>query len=78
MPYDAKLDQCIFSKAWENDQSRIVVGVFSYNQGQKKIQISRENKNADGDYAFAKLGRMTKEELTAVLPSLQEALSKME
>ncbi len=78
MPYDATLDKCLFSKAWENDLGRIVVGVFSYNNGQKKLQISRENKSDSGEYRFAKLGRMTKEEAQAILPFLQEALPHLD
>lgn len=78
MPYDAKLDQCVVSKQWEGEMSRIVVSVFSYNQGQKKLQISRENKTPEGEYRFTKLGRMTKEEATAVLPFIQELIGQME
>ena len=77
MPYDSSLDQQLFSKSWESDATRLVVSVFSYNNGPKKIQISRESANAEGEFRFGKLGRMTKEELEAVLPFLQEALGKM-
>ncbi len=72
MPYDKSLDECIVSKTWESESGRIVVSVFSYNQGQKKLQISRENTTADGEYRFAKLGRMTKEEVDNILPLLNE------
>ena len=77
MPYNASLDECLFSKTWENDNTRLVVSVFSYNKAAKKLQISREGKTADGEYRFAKLGRMSKEELEAVLPFIQEALKHM-
>ena len=77
MPYDSSLDQQLFSKSWESDATRLVVSVFSYNNGPKKIQISRESANAEGEFRFGKLGRMTKEELEAVLPFLQEAIGKM-
>jgi len=78
MPFDAKLDEKIFTKEWENEGGRLVVSVHSYNQGQKKLQISRENRTQDGEYRFAKLGRMTKDEVEAVLPSIQEALKHMD
>lgn len=74
MPYDKSLDKEIFSKNWEDDGCRITVSVFSYNNGPKKLQISRENKNAEGELRFAKLGRLTKEEAQAILPYINEAL----
>lgn len=78
MPYDASLDACLFSKSWENENGRLVVSVFSYNKAAKKLQISRENKTAEGEFRFAKLGRMSKEETVAVLPFIQEALQHMD
>ena len=77
MPYDASLDEVVFSKKWESENGRIIVSVYSYNKGQKKLQISCENKSADDEFRFAKLGRMTKEELEAILPFIQEAQQHM-
>lgn len=78
MPYDKTLDECVFSKSWESDLKRLTVSVYSYNKGTKKLQINRENKTPDGNFAFAKLGRMTKDEVMAVLPIIQEALDFMD
>ena len=78
MPYNPSLDECIFQKSWENDVERITVGVHSYNKGTKKIQITRENKTADGEYRFAKLGRMSKEEIEAIVPLIQESVKHMD
>lgn len=77
MPYDASLDEVVFTKNWENDNGRIIVSIYSYNKGQKKLQIGRENKNAEDEFRFAKLGRMTKEEIEAILPLIQEAVKHM-
>lgn len=77
MPYDASLDESLFSKPWENEGMRIIVSVFSYNKGAKKLQISRETQNAEGEYRFGKLGRMTKEEIEGILPLIKEAMEKM-
>ena len=77
MPYDANLDETLYSKEYETEDTRITVSVRAYNQGEKKLQLSRENKNAEGDYKFAKLGRMVKDETEAVIPLIQEALAKM-
>lgn len=75
--FDRSLDKNLFSKAAEFERDRITVGIFSYNEGQKKLQFSRERKNAQGEYSFAKLGRMTKDEAEAVLPLMKEALENM-
>jgi hypothetical protein len=41
------------------------------------MQISRENRNQDGEWTFAKLGRMFKDEVEAVIPMMQKALENM-
>ncbi|MBU4458095.1 MAG: hypothetical protein KJ902_05060 [Candidatus Omnitrophica bacterium] len=78
MPYDSSLDEQVFSKAWETDAGRLTVSVYSYNKGQKKLQITRENRNAEGGLRFTKLGRMEKEEVEAILPLIQEATGLMD
>ncbi|MBN1914221.1 MAG: hypothetical protein JW788_07480 [Candidatus Omnitrophica bacterium] len=77
MPYDTSLDEKLFEKFWEGETNRIVVSVYSYNKGVKKLQIIREFKDRDGNFTFAKLGRMTKEEIEGVLPLIQEAMKEM-
>ncbi|MDD3375015.1 MAG: hypothetical protein PHY73_04760 [Candidatus Omnitrophica bacterium] len=77
MPYDKSLDIEIFKDAKEFEETRITVGVFSYNGGEKKLQISRENKNAAEEWRFAKLGRMNKAEIQEILPSLKTAIENM-
>ena len=78
MPYDRSLDERVFSKSWETETQRLTVSVYSYNQGPKKLQINRENKNKEGDFRFAKLGRMTKEEMKSIIPLIQEALNHID
>jgi len=77
MPYDSSLDEQLFEKSWENETGKIVVSVHSYNNGAKKLQIVREIKGREGNLTFAKLGRLSKEELEAILPFIQEALRIM-
>lgn len=77
MPYDSSLDVCLAKKVWEEGPDRITVSIYSYNNGQKKMQISRENRNIDGEYRFAKLGRLTKDEAAAVIPLIQEVFKEM-
>jgi len=77
MPYDSSLDEQLFTKFWENEAGKVVVSVYSYNNGPKKLQIVREVKDRNGEFSFAKLGRLTKDELTGILPLIQEASSVM-
>lgn len=77
MPYDSSLDKQLFAKSFETDATKVTVCVYSYNNGPKKLQISRENMDAEGQWRFSKLGRMTKEELAAILPYLKEALENL-
>jgi predicted transcriptional regulator len=77
MAYDSSLDQQLFVKDLESEKGKISVSVYSYNNGPKKLQLSRSLKDEKGNYSFAKLGRLTKEELQSVLPLLQEALAAM-
>lgn len=77
MAFDKNLDKKLFSETVEFETSRITVGVFSYNDGEKKLQISRETRNMDGEFTFAKLGRMFKDEVEAVIPVMQKALKEM-
>ncbi len=77
MPYDKELDKDMFKEAVEFETSRITVGVFSYNNGEKKLQISRENRDPNNDWRFSKLGRMVKNEIETILPLIQQAIGKM-
>jgi len=77
MPYKSDLDEELFSKSLETDMGKIVVSVHSYNQGAKKLQIVREIKDREGNFSFAKLGRLSKEEAEGILPLIQEALKVM-
>ena len=78
MAFDPNLDEKLFTEGMDFEKCRISVSICSYNDGPKKLQISRENKNAEGELKFAKLGRMTKEEATAVLAMMPKALEHFE
>jgi len=77
MPYDKSLDEETFKEIKEFEDSRISVGVFSYNGGEKKLQMSRENRNQNDEWRFAKLGRMTKEEVQEIVPIMMKAVESM-
>ena len=77
MPYDKSLDVEVFKEVKEFDGTRVTVGVFSYNGGEKKMQVGRENQDASGEWRFSKLGRMTKDEVQAVVPVMTKAVDSM-
>lgn len=77
MPYDASLDKETFKVTKEFGETRISVGVFSYNGGEKKLQISRENRDQSNEWRFAKLGRLNKAEAKEVTPIIMKAIENM-
>ena len=77
MAFDKNLDKSLFSETISFETTRITVGVFSYNDGEKKMQISRENMSQDAQWSFAKLGRMFKDEAEKVIPVMEKALKHM-
>lgn len=77
MPYDQSLDAETFKETKEFEKTRVTVGVFSYNGGAKKLQLSRENLDQSEQWRFAKLGRMSKEEAREIIPIMMKAAEKM-
>ncbi len=77
MPYDSSLDKQLFAKSYESESTKVTVSVYSYNNGPKKLQISRENMDTEGQWRFSKLGRMTKEEFEGILPFFEEVRSHL-
>ena len=71
--FDKSLDKELFSRSVDFERARITVAVFAYNNGMPKLQLSRETRSADGEFTFAKLGRLLKSELEAILPLIEEA-----
>ena len=76
MPYDASLDASMFKEVIDFENTRLTVGIFSYNGAPKKLQISRENL-IDGAWSYTKLGRLSKDEAIAVSPILTKAIATM-
>jgi hypothetical protein len=73
MAFDKSLDKELFSESVDFERSVITVAVFSYNEGTPKLQLGRQNKNAEGELSFAKLGRLMKEEVEVILPLMEKA-----
>lgn len=77
MPYEKSLDVETFKEVKEFGETRITIGVFSYNGGEKKLQLARENHGPNDDWRFAKVGRMTKAEAQEVIPVMMKAVENM-
>lgn len=78
MAFDKSLDKEIFSEDVEFELTKITVSVFSYNGGAPKLQIGRKNRNPEtGEWMFAKLGRLQKEEAVKMPELIAKALESM-
>jgi hypothetical protein len=75
--FDKSLDKELFAESVDFEKTRVTVAVFSYNEGTPKLQVTRQNKNAEGEYSFTKLGRLTKEEVVAIVPMMEKAKDKL-
>jgi hypothetical protein len=75
--YDASLDVATFKETKDFGETRITVAIYSYNNGPKKLQISRENQTGDEDWRFSKLGRLTKVEAQEIVPIIMKAVEAM-
>ena len=77
MPYEKSLDVETFKEVKDFGETRITVGVFSYNGGAKKLQLTRENRAQTDEWRFTKLGRLNKEEAQEIIPVMMKAVENM-
>jgi hypothetical protein len=75
MAYDKSKDK----KLWEKEvaisiATSIIVGIYSYDGGEKKLGLSRMYATGDGNPKFQSIGRMTRTEIELLLPVIKEAL----
>lgn len=76
--YDASKDESLFSKESTVGANVLEVTVFSYNNGPKKLQISKKVADKEGELTYAKkLGRLTKDEVKALSILFAEAYKNM-
>ncbi len=76
--FDPALDQELYSEETELNNFNFKVSVMSYNDGQPKMQISRKRKLQSGETSFAKLGRLTLEEIDCIFPLIEKVKKHME
>lgn len=81
MAFDKNLDKSLFSEVAEVlsefGTTRLTISIMSYNEGDKKLQISREKSDTEMNFNFAKLGRLTKQEVDVILPIIKKAREQM-
>lgn len=71
-------DRKLFSRAWEGRNWRIIVSVHTYEGGSPKLQLTREKTSKKYEHnPFAKLGRLSREEMDGIMPLMQEAMTHM-
>lgn len=61
-----------------NPGKDIVVGIYSYDSGQKKLQISRRVATTTGQGGFRPIGRMTKDEIEKILPVINKLMKELD
>ena len=79
MAYKADNDKLI--KLFENvdeNGSGLLYSVMSYNNGEKKLQMSRTYKKADGSMGYGNTGRLTVKELEWLTENLKDIITSME
>ena len=76
--FDPSLDKELFAESVEIAGQRLTAAVMCYNDGVAKLHLKRERLNKDGEATFAKLGRMSLDEIKVLQPLIQKAMDFME
>lgn len=78
MAYDPDKDECVGTVGdVEVGDMTLRVSLWSYGGGPTKVGVTRVFSKKNGNEGVRPIGRMTKEELEAVAPLLQDALDQM-
>jgi len=76
--FDKTKDKQLAKETIVTEKGQIEVSIMQYNEGIKKLQLSRMVKNTETeDLLYAKLGRMTKEEVEKVYVVMQKLIKEM-
>jgi len=76
--FDKTKDKQLAKETIVTEKGQIEVSIMQYNEGIKKLQLSRMVKNGEEvELRFAKLGRLTKEEAQKLLDVLPEMIKEM-
>ena len=75
--YERSKDKTIYEKKIEIESgSRIVVGIYNYNNGEDKLGLTRERAGAH-DWQHNKIGRINANELKIIFPELAKINEKL-
>lgn len=80
MKFDPTKDICRkeVAKIPTKDTEEVIIGIYSYNEGELKIGATRHGTSVKGTEYHASLGRMTFEEAQKVIPELVRALEMLD
>lgn len=76
MAYEKDKDKMVWEEWKEFEETKVGVGVYKYADLPLKVQLSRQNKDKEG-WVWSKLGRLSREELEAIMPLLGKALEEI-
>ena len=76
MGYDQTKDEEITKEELERGHYKLIVSLHSYDGGQIKLQLGRVNFSEKGEQ-YAKLGRLSKEDLLQLLPVIEKMIPQM-
>jgi len=79
MAYDQSKDKLIklFELKQDNNKS-IQISIFSYNNGESKLQLHRSFQKVDGSFEYGKIGRMSLEEVKYLKDNIDDIVHLME
>ena len=78
MAYDTELDVTIEESSIVIDKNeKVVIGVYSYNDGEPKYGEKRLYQNRDGSWRIGRIGRKSVSEITKILPVMKEMLGTL-
>lgn len=76
MKFDPTKDVCRkeVARVPTKDNEEVIIGIYSYNEGESKIGATRHGTSTRGAEYHASLGRITFEEAQKIIPELVRAL----
>ena len=75
MPYESSKDETLAEETIERGDYLLKVSLYSYDGAKPKLQLSRILLK-DGREQFAKLGRLTIEDVESIIPAMKKVISR--
>lgn len=77
MSYDDSKDKLIKLFEKTNGSGALLVAVMQYNDGDKKLQLSRTYEKKNGEIGYTKSGRLSQDEVQFLLDNGEEIIKLM-